>query len=171
MPLDDWRWVVDVNLLGVVRGCRAFGGLFKRQGHGHVVNVASMAGLVHPPTMGPYNATKAAVVALSETLYAELAPFGVAVSVVCPTFFRTNLTETARNPDPKMAQRAVKLVTQAKRGADEVAEIVFRGVQRRRFRILTEREGRTVWALKRVLPFPAFARLLSRAVQRSEREG
>jgi NAD(P)-dependent dehydrogenase (short-subunit alcohol dehydrogenase family) len=168
VPLADWRWIVDVNLLGVVRGCRTFAALFKRQGHGHLVNTASMAGLVHPPLMGPYNATKAAVVALSETLHVELAPHGVAVSVVCPTFFRTNLLETARCPDPKQRERAARLVAESPRGADQIADVVFRGVARRRFRILTETEGRAAWAMKRWLPYPLFARLLARRVREKE---
>jgi NAD(P)-dependent dehydrogenase (short-subunit alcohol dehydrogenase family) len=162
VPLDDWRWIVEVNLLGVVRGCRAFAGRFKARRGGHVVNVASMAGLVHPPLMAPYNATKAAVVALSETLYAELAPHGVAVSVVCPSFFRTNLIDTARMTAPADRATAEKLIAGARRGASEIAEVVYRGVARRRFRILTETEGRTVWPLKRLLPFPLFARVLAR---------
>jgi NAD(P)-dependent dehydrogenase (short-subunit alcohol dehydrogenase family) len=162
VPLADWRWIVDVNLLGVVRGCRAFAGRFKKRGGGHLVNIASLAGLVHPPLMGPYNATKAAVVALSETLYAELRPHGVAVSVVCPCFFRTNLIDTARTPDPALKATAERLVTGAPRGAEEVAEAIYRGVARRRFRILTDVEGRTTWPLKRLLPFAAFARLLAR---------
>lgn len=162
VPVDDWRWIVEVNLLGVVRGCRTFAGRFKAQGGGHLVNVASLAGLVHPPLMAPYNATKAAVVALSETLYAELAPHGVAVSVVCPAFFRTNLIDTARVIPPATRATAERLVAGARRGADEVAEVVYRGVARRRFRILTEAEGRAIWPLKRLLPFPVFVRALAR---------
>src|SRR3546814_13789456 len=70
--MDDWQWIVDINLLGVVRGCRVFTPLMKTQGSGVIVNIASMAGLIHPPQMAAYNTTKAAVVALSETLKAEL---------------------------------------------------------------------------------------------------
>jgi NAD(P)-dependent dehydrogenase (short-subunit alcohol dehydrogenase family) len=94
-PVDDWEWLIDTNLMGVVRGCRAFMPMFKSQRGGRIVNVASMAGLVHPPGMSSYNAAKAAVVALSETMLHELAPYGVGVSVVCvrassgPTWIRT----------------------------------------------------------------------------------
>lgn len=161
VPLADWQWIVDVNLFGVVRGCRVFGGRFVKRGSGQLVNVASLAGLVHPPMMAPYNATKAAVVALSETLYAELAPHRVGVSVVCPSFFRTNLIATCRTPDPALKTRAEQLVNGAPRSAEWVADVVFRAVSRRRFRILIEAEGRVVWPLKRLLPFPLFARLLA----------
>jgi NAD(P)-dependent dehydrogenase (short-subunit alcohol dehydrogenase family) len=98
--VDEWRWITEINLFGVVRGCRTFTPLFKRQGSGYIVNTASAAGLIHPPTMSSYNAVKAAVVALSETLQYELAPYGVSTSVVCPSFFRTNLASSLRGADP-----------------------------------------------------------------------
>src|SRR3546814_5641416 len=89
--MDDWQWIVAINLLGVVRGCRVFTPLMKTQGSGVIVNIASMAGLIHPPQMAAYNTTKAAVVALSETLKAELHRYGIQVSVVCQAFFRTKI--------------------------------------------------------------------------------
>ena len=75
--LDEWRWITEINLFGVVRGTRTFVPLFKRQRSGHIVNVASLAGLVHPAGMASYNAVKAAVVALTETTGHELAAYGV----------------------------------------------------------------------------------------------
>ena len=91
--LDEWRWITEINLFGVVRGTRTFVPLFKRQRSGHIVNVASLAGLVHPAGMASYNAVKAAVVALTETTGHELAAYGVRASVVCPSYFRTNLLD------------------------------------------------------------------------------
>src|SRR3546814_16585000 len=99
--MDDWQWIVDINLLGVVRGCRVFTPLMKTQGSGVIVNIASMAGLIHPPQMAAYNTTKAAVVALSETLKAELHRYGIQVSGVCPAFFPTNLHEPPRPTTPR----------------------------------------------------------------------
>ena len=96
MPLDDWRWIMGVNLWGVIYGCHVFAPLFRAQGRGHILNVASAAGLLAPPGMAPYNVTKAAVVALSETLAGELKTSGVGVTVLCPTFFRTNIGKSAR---------------------------------------------------------------------------
>ena len=104
--LDEWDRVVDINLMGVVRGCRAFTPLFKRQRSGHIVNTASAAGLVHPPMMSSYNTVKAGVVALSETLSHELHPYGVTVSVVCPSFFRTNLADSIQGDDTAMGATA-----------------------------------------------------------------
>ncbi len=101
--LEEWQWIFDVNLFGMVRGTRAFVSLLKAQGSGRIVNTASLAGLVHPPGMGSYNAVKAAVVAFSETLSHELAPFGVGCTVVCPSYFKTNLMDSLRGQDVDLA--------------------------------------------------------------------
>lgn len=162
VPLADWQWIVDINLFGVVRGCRAFTPVFRKQGSGHFVNIASMAGLVHPPMMSAYNATKAAVVALSETLRVELEPDHIAVSVVCPSFFRTNLTETLRVGNPDVKRMTHSLVNKAARSADEIAEKVYRGLERREFRVLTHRDGKAGWLLKRFLPWSLYIRMFAR---------
>jgi NAD(P)-dependent dehydrogenase (short-subunit alcohol dehydrogenase family) len=98
---EDWRWILGVNLLGVVHGITTFVPLLIEQGEGHVVNTASIAGLATAPFLGPYNATKQAVVAISETLFKDLrtvgAPMGVGVSVLCPGFVRTRIAESDRN--------------------------------------------------------------------------
>lgn len=166
VPLADWRWAVDVNLLGVVRGCRAFTPLLRRQGGGHLVNVASMAGLVHPPMMSAYNATKAAVVALSETLRLELAGDAILVTVVCPGFFRSGLAESARASDPGIEGVTRALVVRSRRSAAEVAELVHRGIERGEAHVLTHRDGKAAWMLKRLLPFPLYLRFLERGSRR-----
>lgn len=99
VPADRWRWIVDVNLLGVAHGIRAFVPRMIEQGEGHVVNTASAAGLLTGPGMGPYFATKHAVVALSESLYFDLQLTGapVGVSVLCPEWVRTQIAESERN--------------------------------------------------------------------------
>ena len=157
LSLADWQWAVDINLLGVVRGCKVFTPLFRRQGCGYFVNIASMAGLIHPPMMGAYNATKAAVVALSETLKIELADDHIGVSVVCPAFFRTNLSESLRAGNPDMERITRKLVDKARIGADEIADKIYRGVSRGNFHILTHARERKIWRLKRVLPYHVYA--------------
>ncbi len=99
LPKRDFEWVVGVNLWGVVHGIRAFLPILLRQDEGHIVNTASVSGLYHLPRMGPYNATKAAVIALSETLRFELDEDGanVGVSVLCPSWVRTNISTAVRN--------------------------------------------------------------------------
>ena len=101
-PLDTWEWVLGVNLWGVIHGLRSFVPILMQQPEAHVVNTASVAGLVAGPFMGPYNASKHAVVALSETLHHEMALMAphVHVSVLCPGWVQTRIAESARNrPD------------------------------------------------------------------------
>lgn len=94
----DWDWILDVNLKGVVHGVETFAPLIRSHGEGgHIVNTASMAGIAGPPGMEPYNATKFAVVTMSEGWAAQLEPFGVGVSVLCPGFVRTLIHESGRN--------------------------------------------------------------------------
>ncbi|CAN5303819.1 SDR family oxidoreductase [soil metagenome] len=147
--MDQWQWIVEINLLGVVRGCRTFAPMLKGQRSGHIINTASAAGLVHPPRMSEYNAVKAGVVALSETLFHELKPYGVAVSVVCPTFFKTNLTESLRGKDESAQRQATKLISGSKVTADQIAAAVIKGIEKKKHVILTDRDGRVAYAAKR----------------------
>lgn len=167
-PVTDWQWIIDINLLGVVRGCRAFIPMLRAQGRGQLVNVASMAGLIHPPRGSAYNATKAAVVALSETLQLEVGGNGIDVSVVCPGYFRTNLAASARTSDSISANMVNKLVGRARHTAEEIAEIVYRGIERREFFILTHREATKVWFMKRFLPFSIYLDSMRRQFTRGE---
>ncbi|WP_431781247.1 SDR family NAD(P)-dependent oxidoreductase [Streptomyces chumphonensis] len=165
LPMDDWRWITDINLFGVVRGCRTFTPMMKRQGSGHIVNTASMAGLTHPPASGSYNAVKAAVVALSETLRYELAPYGVTTSVVCPSFFRTDLAASLPGSDPLMEQVAARLISRSPLDADQIAAKVMAGVRTGRPVILTDGPGRRAYWAKRLLR-PLYDRQMYRFGQR-----
>jgi NAD(P)-dependent dehydrogenase (short-subunit alcohol dehydrogenase family) len=93
----EWRWHVDVNVLGVAHGVIAFGPLLVEQGEGHIVNTASEAGLVTTPVLGMYCATKHAVVGMSESLYRELEGTGVGVSCLCPNLVKTGIFDSVRN--------------------------------------------------------------------------
>ncbi len=151
-PIEDWEWVLNINLLGVVRGCRTFLPLFKKQKSGHVINIASMAGLIHSPEMGSYNAAKAGVVALSETMVGEVSGYGVGVSVVCPGFFPTGLGKSARMGSPQMKRALERLFASSKLSADDVAERIYKGVEQRDFYVLPHLNYRPIWWLKRYLP-------------------
>src|ERR1700690_3412998 len=107
-PKKIWDWVISVNLDGVVNGMNAFIPLFLEQNEGHVVNTASEAGLVGVAGMGPYNASKFAVVGISESLFHELANTGknVHVSLLCPRFVRTRINEADRNMPKELASYA-----------------------------------------------------------------
>ena len=158
----DWQWIVDINLLGVVRGCRVFTPMLRAQGGGQLVNIASMAGLVHMPHASAYNATKAAVVALSETLQLELEADRIGVTVVCPAFFRTALAQNMRASDPALEAMTRRLVERARIGPEQIARQVFEGVQRGDTHILTHPEARRAWLLKRLLPFGIYLKLMRR---------
>ena len=172
--LDEWDRVIDINLMGVVRGCRAFTPLFKRQQSGQIVNTASAAGLVHPPMMSSYNTVKAGVVALSETLSHELSPYGVSVSVVCPSFFKTNLADSIQGADTAMGATARQLIEKSPRTADDIAAKVIAGVQKRQFLIIPDRPALLAWRTKRFAR-PLYDRqmrkIAARAKQRAEASG
>jgi NAD(P)-dependent dehydrogenase (short-subunit alcohol dehydrogenase family) len=154
LPLADFEWVIAVNLFGVIHGVRAFLPHLLANDTGHIVNTASLSGLAYLPRMAPYNATKAAVIALSETLLFELQAEGsrVGVSVLCPSWVRTNISTSDRNRPERFAyrlgteqmaeaaeykaRRRQQLATLALEPA-EVAEQVCRAVKANRFYILT----------------------------------
>lgn len=153
VPPETWRWIVDVNLWGPVHGCHVFVPLLRQQGSGHVLNVASTAGLCAAPNLAPYNVTKSAVVALSETLYGELAGTGVGVSVLCPTFFQTNIANAARvHADVALLKTVQGLMSKAKIQAAEVARIALDRAARGDLYILPHNDGRLMWTFKRFLP-------------------
>jgi NAD(P)-dependent dehydrogenase (short-subunit alcohol dehydrogenase family) len=147
--LADWQWILGVNLWGVIHGVRAFVPRLLAQGEGHVVNTASVAGLISPPGMGAYNVTKHAVVALSESLYHDLRSRGapVGVSVLCPAYVPTGIADSERNrprellnPGKKPSKEEAllkKAVASGKLSADDVARAVVAAVKEERFYVLT----------------------------------
>lgn len=166
--LEDWRWTLNVNLMGVVRGCRAFVPVLRKQGEGRIVNIASFAGIANAPCMGAYSASKAGVISLSETLRAELAltAHAVKVSVVCPAFFQTNLMAAARAPAKDKAL-AEKLMAAARQSADDVAAAIYKGVLRGDFMIFPTKAEPMRWRAKRFFP-DLFLRKLLAAYRRAK---
>lgn len=160
--LDDWRWMLEINLMSVVRGCHTFLPGMLEQGRGHVVNTASFAGLAGAGGLSSYSVAKAAVVTLSETLRAELAlaDSAVRVSVVCPSFFRTNLLENFRGPQ-RSRETAQKLMEKAAETADDIAARVVDAVMAGQFLIIPTAPERLRWRLKRFLPEFYFRKLVA----------
>ncbi len=167
LPLEDWRWTIEVDLFGVIHGCHVFVPLLKKQGRGHILNVASAAGLISAPRMGAYNVAKAGVVALSETLAAELAGSGVGVTVLCPTFFRTNIARNGRFADERSRNTAERLVDRG-RSAESVARAALASVERGELYSVPMLDGRLFWGLKRVAPqsFGTLAGFIARRLER-----
>ncbi len=147
LSLEDWEWQLSINLMGVVKGCKAFLPLLERS-QGRLINIASMAALMQGPGMSNYNVAKAGVLALSESLLVELRPLHVAVHVVCPSFFQTNLLDSFRGPDPAMKAQVGKLLDSSPISAAEVAEAIYAGVEAGTFLILPHEAGRAAWQLK-----------------------
>jgi len=147
----DWQWILGVNLWGVIHGVRAFAPHLIKQDEGHIVNTASVAGLISPPGSGAYNVTKHGVVALSESLYHDLRERNskVGVSVLCPAYVPTGIVDSERNrpkdlpistkSEATLAREAMlrKAVTSGKISADQVAQAVLAAIRDERFYILT----------------------------------
>jgi short-subunit dehydrogenase len=164
LPIKDWRWTIEVDLFGVIYGCHVFVPMLLAQGHGHVLNVASAAGLLCAPRMGAYNVAKAGVIALSETLSGELFGTKVGVTVVCPTFFRTNIARSGRFTDEKTRANAEKLVSGGKT-PEVVAKAALASVDRGSLYALPMVDARWLWRLKRAAP-RTFSSLAGMAARR-----
>jgi len=174
IPGDDWRWITDVNWWAAVHGVRAFLPGMVRRRSGHVVNVASMAGLVPLPGVVPYCATKAAVVAMSESLACEVAPVGVGVTVVCPGSLRTRVLSDGRLALPGgLRDRLVGLMARHSASPERAARKVVRAVRWNRRHVLMPGELWPLWILRR-LSFRLYVRVLGwlfAAPMRAWREG
>ena len=147
----DWQWILGVNLWGVIHGVRAFAPRLIEKNAGHIVNTASVAGLISPPGSGAYNVTKHAVVALSESLYHDLRERNsqVGVSVLCPAYVPTGISDSERNRPAGLPASPLSRETEAKKAllkkavssgrlsADDVAAAVVKAVKQDRFYILT----------------------------------
>jgi NAD(P)-dependent dehydrogenase (short-subunit alcohol dehydrogenase family) len=149
--IDDWKWILGVNLWGVIHGIRSFAPRLIDQDEGHIVNTASVSGLISPPASGAYNVTKHAVVTLSESLHHDLRERGsrVGVSVLCPAYVPTGIADAERNRPAGSRPGALsertkekqamlrKAITSGRLSADDVARAVVAAIKQERFYILT----------------------------------
>ncbi len=152
IPVEDWEWILSINLMGVVHGCKAFIPILKMQRKGHIVNIASSAGIVSLAEMSQYNVTKAGVISLSETLRMELSPFGIGVSCVCPTFFKTNLMKNSRWGDTRQKQLTQKFFDKSLCTVDEVSKDIIKGIEKNKMYVITQWDGKLLWRAKRINP-------------------
>lgn len=151
--IDAWRRLLEINLLGGVLGCHTMVDWLKANPRGaHLMNTASFAAMASAPSMAAYNVAKAGMLALSETLYAELRPHCVGVTVICPLFFRTNLL--ANWPcNTEAERRATEFYTEhAGFSAADVAEAAVRAMHRGRLYVVLGRKARWYWRMKRLMP-------------------
>lgn len=150
-PAADWDWLLEINLMGVVRGTRAALPLLRASG-GHLINIASFAAIANAPGMAAYNVAKAGVLSLSETVRGEEARHGVGVTVACPAFFATNLMDTFRGSRPDQKAMVEKLMKRSQVTADTVANDIFEAAAAGRFLVISHRESRWQYRLKRISP-------------------
>ncbi|WP_247790759.1 SDR family NAD(P)-dependent oxidoreductase [Acinetobacter baumannii] len=152
MSLEDWKWCMHVNLWGVIHGCHAFVPKFKKLGYGAIINVASAASYTAAPEMSVYNVTKAGVLALSETLSAELRKFNIKVNVLCPTLVPTNIIKNGRIPGrySKLADHA--LMNYAMTTSDAVAALTLNRLDRGQLYTTPQIDAKLFWLMKRTSP-------------------
>jgi len=170
LTVDHWRTAVEINLMGVIHGVVAAYPVMQRQGSGHIVNIASLAGLVPAPGFGPYAATKAAVVSLTSILRVEGESFAVRASVVCPGFVRTAIFENAIGMKPDK-EELISKIRMPFMPAEDAARRILRGVERNQGVIVFPSNARTVWRLMRFAPWllPPFQRLIRERLRKIRR--
>jgi short-subunit dehydrogenase len=159
--IEDLRWIVGVNLWGVVHGCKAFLPHLRRRPEGHLVNVSGVFSLIGLPTQSSYCATKFAVRGFSEALWAELADSRIGVTAVHPGGVRTNIVRASRTADAAAKARMVERFERQTAAPERVAEQIVRGVERGALRVRVCRETYAVDWAKRL--FPAGVHRLVRA--------
>lgn len=152
LTLEQWRTVVEINLMGVVHGVVAAYPVMLRQGSGHIVNIASLSGLIASPGLGPYTTTKGAVVSLTNALRAEAEALGVRASVVCPGFIDTAIFDNAIGVrmDKEDLLKKLRLPLM---GVDGAARAILRGVERNEGMIVSPWSARLLWRVTRFCPW------------------
>ncbi|MEV0997425.1 SDR family oxidoreductase [Nonomuraea sp. NPDC050202] len=151
--LDDWRRTIDVNLWGVVHGCRLFGAAMAERGQGgHIVNVASLAAFAPSQVLPAYSTSKAAVKMLSDCLRAELAGHGIGVSTICPGFVSTGIASHATYTKESLRAQAVRGLARRGYPPERVAAHILRAVHRNQAIVPVNAEGKIGYALSRISP-------------------
>jgi len=150
--LEDWEDVLNTDLWSVIHGCRKFAPLLQKSGGGHLVNIASAAGLVCAPGMAGYNVAKAGVVAISETLSSELAFGNIDVTVCCPAVFRSSLLDHTGEFHGATADGLRVSMEHSSYSSDDIARTLVNDIARRRLYSVPMLDARISWRLKRWLP-------------------
>lgn len=150
--LEDWHWIVNINLWNGIYGCHTFVDWLKENPGSHIINTASMAAVGSAPNMAAYNVTKAGMLSLSETLYAELMPFNVGVTVICPSFFATNLLNEGRFVAQSQKDFALAMFKSAKFTADDVAAAALRAMKQKKLYVMVPFSSKIQWWYKRLAP-------------------
>jgi NAD(P)-dependent dehydrogenase (short-subunit alcohol dehydrogenase family) len=153
--IELWHRIIDINTFGVVHGCKAFAPILRESGGGHIVNVASVAAFVSAPEMASYNVSKAAILSLSETLDAELAPHHIDVTVACPGVFQSELGAEGRvlaSPNARMMKSLRREQETTSQTAEDVVGRIVIDMAKRRLYSLPGGDLRAQWIIKRISP-------------------
>ena len=149
--IDDWNWLLSINLWGPIHGCHVFAPILREAGYGGIINVASAAAFGAAPGMAAYNVSKAGVLSLSETLAAELSGTDVRVTVLCPTFVKTNIVDSGRITD-KSTQMADRLMRWTGFSSERVARTCLDTLDRGGLYCMPQPDARIGWGIKRFTP-------------------
>ncbi len=152
VSLEDWQWCVNINLWGVIYGCHYFVPKFKQQGYGAIINVASAAGYTAAPEMTAYNVTKSSVLALSETLSAELHKDKISVNVLCPTLVPTNIMKNGRLPKQYAGVADDLLMNHAFTTSEKVVIKTLNNLDAGKLYTIPQPDAKLFWLMKRVSP-------------------
>lgn len=167
VSLEDWQATLHVNLWGVIHGCHVFAPRLRALGRGGIINVASTASFAAAPLMGPYNVTKAGVLALTETLAAEFSGTHVHVTALCPTFVKTNIVRDGRIAS-NASGPAARLMALTGVSPESVVRKTLDALDRNQLYVVPQIEARAIWRSKRFAPaiYTRGAGLLGRAIRR-----
>jgi len=162
---EQWDRAINLNLNSVFRGCHFWLPLIPENGPGHVVNTASFAGIAQAPSMISYNVSKAGVIALSETLRAELGYRNIGVSVICPAFFKTNLLDSMSPAESGVKPLVEKWMKESKIDATDIANDVLKGIEKNQLMVISHDYARNAYRFKRFFPKTYMKQLIKRVPQ------
>lgn len=151
LPITDWHWALGINLWGVIHGCHVFAPRLRALGRGGIINVCSTASFAAAPRMAAYNVSKAAALALSETLAAEMAGTGVAVTALCPTWVKTNIARDGRISEGS-SRMAEKLMSWIGFSPERVVKTTLDALDKNQLYVLPQFDARMIWRSKRWAP-------------------
>jgi NAD(P)-dependent dehydrogenase (short-subunit alcohol dehydrogenase family) len=150
--LENWQWLLSINQMGPLYGCHYFVPVMKRQGYGQIINISSAAAFMNPGYMSAYNMSKAAVLSLSETLFAELRQHNIKIAVVMPTFFNSGIMQHCRSTDSTL-EVVNYLMGLSNLPVEILANNILKLSARGRFYIIMPLQARIFFHLKRFFPF------------------
>lgn len=170
LPLEDWQWIMGINLWGAIYGCHTMIDWMKQNPAGaHIVNVASMAAILSAPGMAPYNVTKAGLLSFTETLYGELKPHNIGVTGVCPWFVPTGIVRSGRFQSKQQQEIAARMMKASKCTPEQVAVRTIRAIERKDLYLFVPGIAGFYWRLKRLIPVGVLKLIMRRNAREAAR--